>query len=168
MTLIFFFFFTFNYLPSDALTICYWFWFSDTVKYDEKFIHTYRRLWLLALQTWYSDSAVEQFCNLCNLFSLLLCLCVTIICDFCSLQCGAHVPLPAIWFLRWPVPGVSHLFLSFSQKFLTYFLTISQKFPVSQLFLTYFHLFLSYFTVISHFSIISHLILEYFPNVSHF
>ena len=60
-------------------------------------------------------------------------------------------------FLRWPVPGVSQIFLIY----FCYFSNISQLFPI-------FHLFLVYFTVISRFSIISHLFLKCFPNIYHF
>ena len=71
-----------------------------------------------------------------------------------STEINAHVVVHA--FLRWPVPGFSHLFPKYFSLISSFFLEkISQLFPV-------------YFTVISHFSIISHLFLKYFPVISHF
>ena len=65
--------------------------------------------------------------------------------------------------VRWPVPSVSRLFLSYfsvtSQLFLRNFPLISHFSFIS-------HLFLIYFFIISCFSFISHLFLNNFPIIS--
>ena len=80
-----------------------------------------------------------------------------------------HIAIPLLRYirhvLRWPVPGVSRLFLS-------YFSIISQKFLDYFPFLIYFSLisclFPGYFSLLNNFPFVSQSLPDYFPNISYF